>query len=820
LNRVIFLKLLLIRGKQTMAMDQPIWTPPADQLGYFNQLFALGDPTRVGVLNGGAAVLFLRRSRLPDDLLRTIWELSDSHKQGYLRLPDFYIAMRLVSLAQSGHPVSSHSLMATRLTPLPPPQMVLADLQQQQMQQQMQQPLQQPPDHFQFQSTQVPPTLAPGSTSHPNTAPQDDEFGGFAEAPTGFPSSSSVTVAAVAAPEDDTAFGDFATPAPEPYIPSGTTLSDPSPSPHALLTAGEDDLMGDLMGSGFIAGAEDEGGTRASSDVGEGAWGDLASSEAEAAPEAAVPVSTPKKREEEEDLVSKLMNENLVGVGTGKNVPESPSLLTLQQAGKSSAEGSFDDWEPMAQAPMMASATAGDKMSAIDALAELDLAAAEEEWEEFTDETSEPPAPVTEPAADLFGDFEDGKAAADVPASAAADAIDVGGDGMVSGPESANDDDWGDDFVSADQTTTAMMTGDLFEASPEPAAIGGDGIGDVSFCGPFTSAAASEPFVLPTPEDVSHDVFGVVEQSGTPVTEVVDDAFGDFEAHDDDVADAAPQESPVKFSTVAEDGQAAAAVGGSTFAASFDAIPFPMSLATEREEPDDPLGSVVDDSSALSHLNVGQVTEEEAAGNHDWGDFGDAPAVVGGSAPAATAPAAAGAAAGIDASTEGGTEESAAKFSPFLPVDSSFAASVAATTAPPEDLSTDAFQLSDTFPEILPVKADTGLGGEKKEEEEEDRLGDWGEAASIAPPADAPPAVGVDMATVNQQEAPPTADPFASLEATTTPAAAGGGEEAANEPTLQFRRDGERRRNGGLVITVFLVPYGDNVLNLVFFFCV
>ncbi|MCI60860.1 EH domain-containing protein 1-like, partial [Trifolium medium] len=39
-----------------------------------------------------------------------VWAIADSKRQGYLGFQEFIIAMQLVSLAQSGHPVT-HDLL-------------------------------------------------------------------------------------------------------------------------------------------------------------------------------------------------------------------------------------------------------------------------------------------------------------------------------------------------------------------------------------------------------------------------------------------------------------------------------------------------------------------------------------------------------------------------------------------------------------------------------------------------------------------------------------------------------------------------------------
>ncbi len=88
---------------------------------FYDQVFRTVDPTGTG--NGplpSAAVreLFLR-SRL-GKALAAIWTLSDRSKAGALSRDDFYIAMRLIALAQNGHPTPAfETMLKVRDVPLP-----------------------------------------------------------------------------------------------------------------------------------------------------------------------------------------------------------------------------------------------------------------------------------------------------------------------------------------------------------------------------------------------------------------------------------------------------------------------------------------------------------------------------------------------------------------------------------------------------------------------------------------------------------------------------------------------------------------------------
>eukprot|EP01133_Synstelium_polycarpum_P000161 gene161-191_t len=90
--------------------------PPA-QKTYYDELFALADGDHDGVIGINDASFF-RKSSLPDESLREIWQLSDV-KNGVLELEDFFVALKLISLAQMGAPISLDSIRAMPVVPPP-----------------------------------------------------------------------------------------------------------------------------------------------------------------------------------------------------------------------------------------------------------------------------------------------------------------------------------------------------------------------------------------------------------------------------------------------------------------------------------------------------------------------------------------------------------------------------------------------------------------------------------------------------------------------------------------------------------------------------
>uniref|UniRef100_A0A673IHH5 Epidermal growth factor receptor substrate 15-like 1 n=1 Tax=Sinocyclocheilus rhinocerous TaxID=307959 RepID=A0A673IHH5_9TELE len=68
------------------------------------------DPGNTGRVGPTEAALFLKKSGLPDITLGKIWDLADPDGKGFLDKQGFYVALRLVACAQSGHDISISGL--------------------------------------------------------------------------------------------------------------------------------------------------------------------------------------------------------------------------------------------------------------------------------------------------------------------------------------------------------------------------------------------------------------------------------------------------------------------------------------------------------------------------------------------------------------------------------------------------------------------------------------------------------------------------------------------------------------------------------------
>merc|ERR1711977_151611 len=90
-------------GKPAYARPVALGDAPSELYNWFKE----ADLDKDGMVNGGEAVAFFARSRLPQGVLAKVWALSDRQRRGVLDLEDFVISMKLISLAQSGTAISA-----------------------------------------------------------------------------------------------------------------------------------------------------------------------------------------------------------------------------------------------------------------------------------------------------------------------------------------------------------------------------------------------------------------------------------------------------------------------------------------------------------------------------------------------------------------------------------------------------------------------------------------------------------------------------------------------------------------------------------------
>ncbi|XP_066888500.1 epidermal growth factor receptor substrate 15-like 1 isoform X32 [Kogia breviceps] len=97
-------------------LSQQILTGNTLYESYYKQV----DPAYTGRVGASEAALFLKKSGLSDIILGKIWDLADPEGKGFLDKQGFYVALRLVACAQSGHEVNLSNLNLN----MPPPKFV------------------------------------------------------------------------------------------------------------------------------------------------------------------------------------------------------------------------------------------------------------------------------------------------------------------------------------------------------------------------------------------------------------------------------------------------------------------------------------------------------------------------------------------------------------------------------------------------------------------------------------------------------------------------------------------------------------------------
>lgn len=92
----------------------------------------MADTERKGKLIGKIGVDFLKKSDLSKDILKRIWYISSQTDPQWLERDDFYIALRLIALAQNNMPITEEAIRIN--SPLPPlPRFNLQSTNQQQL---------------------------------------------------------------------------------------------------------------------------------------------------------------------------------------------------------------------------------------------------------------------------------------------------------------------------------------------------------------------------------------------------------------------------------------------------------------------------------------------------------------------------------------------------------------------------------------------------------------------------------------------------------------------------------------------------------------
>ncbi|KAL1746995.1 hypothetical protein HDZ31DRAFT_32999 [Schizophyllum fasciatum] len=83
------------------------FSPTPAELALVNQIFAQGDPQKLGVLTGEVAVRIFGGAKLPPAVLGEVWNIADEDNKGWLSKKGVAVAVRLMGWAQKGEKVTS-----------------------------------------------------------------------------------------------------------------------------------------------------------------------------------------------------------------------------------------------------------------------------------------------------------------------------------------------------------------------------------------------------------------------------------------------------------------------------------------------------------------------------------------------------------------------------------------------------------------------------------------------------------------------------------------------------------------------------------------
>ena len=89
-----------------------------EEKGYFSNLFQLVDNDNIGKLKAKDAANFMKKSGLTRDILKNIYLIASQSSKQFLERDEFYVALRLIALAQNNMPYNAQAIILNR--PIPP----------------------------------------------------------------------------------------------------------------------------------------------------------------------------------------------------------------------------------------------------------------------------------------------------------------------------------------------------------------------------------------------------------------------------------------------------------------------------------------------------------------------------------------------------------------------------------------------------------------------------------------------------------------------------------------------------------------------------
>ena len=85
---------------------------------YFNKIFNILDKKNLGYIDAKSAAIFMKKSNLSQEILKSIWNNSSQSKKNGLTRDEFFIALRLIALAQNNFPFTKREIENN--APIPP----------------------------------------------------------------------------------------------------------------------------------------------------------------------------------------------------------------------------------------------------------------------------------------------------------------------------------------------------------------------------------------------------------------------------------------------------------------------------------------------------------------------------------------------------------------------------------------------------------------------------------------------------------------------------------------------------------------------------
>ena len=89
-----------------------------EEKGYYSNLFQLVDDQNLGKLKAKDAANFMKKSGLSKDTLKNIYLIASQSSKQFLEKDEFYVALRLIALAQNNMPYNAQAIITNN--PLPP----------------------------------------------------------------------------------------------------------------------------------------------------------------------------------------------------------------------------------------------------------------------------------------------------------------------------------------------------------------------------------------------------------------------------------------------------------------------------------------------------------------------------------------------------------------------------------------------------------------------------------------------------------------------------------------------------------------------------